>query len=103
MADDGAAFDGGIERLVTELRAVLATADASASRSTDHARKPQKKQSSFEKAKALVGGSQKQPVIVDVSDATADTIYGGILYRNDSGTTAANDPLTPRDFLINDD
>jgi len=40
---------------------------------------------------------------VDVADATSDTIYGAILYTDDSGTTSSPLPVSPADFLANDD
>ena len=73
LADDGAGFDRGIERLIAELRATISEAPSSSgghlqpSAGAPGMRKL-KKQSSFEKLKNMVvGGSTKQ---VDVTDGT---------------------------------
>ena len=72
LADDGAGFDRGIERLITELRATIPEAPGSSGAHPQPIGRSRKltKQSSFEKLKSMVvGGSTKQVSVVDVSDA----------------------------------
>ena len=40
---------------------------------------------------------------VDVAATTTNTIYGGVLYIDDSGSVPSTFNLTPKDFLVNDD
>lgn len=37
------------------------------------------------------------------SSMTSQPVFGGRLFRNNTGTLASNTGLTPRDFMINDD
>jgi len=40
---------------------------------------------------------------VDVSNANSHTLFGGVLYTDDAGTSPTTFSLRPVDFLINDD
>jgi hypothetical protein len=52
----------------------------------------------------FTSGTQDDYLAIRVAaSTTSQTIYGGKLYTDDSGTTVDGAGLTPRDFLVNDD